>query len=112
MSTNQVNDANAVECARELARKTLAGELDPLLACREMAVLRTRLPSVPDSVMDTFVGVASEVDDLPLRSDRQHWAPAALNARDAEAADYRVRVKDVVLTAMKELVGAIEHPAL
>ena len=109
MSSNRVNDPNAVERARELARGTLAGELDPLLACRDLAALRTRLAGVPEGAMDTFIAVASEVDDLPIGSDRQYWAPAALSAKDAEAADYRTRVKDVVLAAMKELLDAVGH---
>jgi hypothetical protein len=111
MSPNGVNDANAVKRARDLANRTLAGELDLLVACREIADLRITLASVPESVMDIFVAVASEVDDLPIGTDRQYWAPAALEAKDVDAADYRARVKDVVLAAMKELVDALEHPA-
>jgi hypothetical protein len=110
MSPNELNDANAVKRVRELAKRTLAGELDLLVACREIADLRIVLGTVPESVMDIFVAVASEVDDLPIGSDRQSWAPAVLKAKDVEAGNYRARVKDVVLAAMKELVDALEHP--
>lgn len=86
---------------------TLSGELDPLQACRDMVALRVGLPNVPESVMDTFIAVASEVDDLPLGGERAEWSPDALKAKDAEAVDYRARVETVVRAAMKELVVAL-----
>jgi hypothetical protein len=103
-----MNDPGAVERAREIARRTFEGELDPLVACRDLATLRTGLLNVPKSTFDTFVALASEIDALPVGRDRQHWAPDALKTKDAEAADYRARVKDGVVAALKELVVALE----
>jgi hypothetical protein len=97
-----------VERARDIARRTLEGELDPLVACRDLAALRTGLLNVPESTFDTFVAVASEIDDIPVGRARQHWAPDALKTKDAEAADYRARVKGAVFAALKELVAALE----
>ncbi len=51
------------ERAKEIARRVLDYGYDPLLACRDLAEFRGRLPGVADEIMDTFVGVASEVDD-------------------------------------------------
>jgi hypothetical protein len=95
------------ERAKEIAIKVLAGGYDLLLACRELADLRGRLPSVADDVMDTFTGVASEVDDLPIGTEREHWAADALRSKDIEAADYRERVKDAVAKALQELLMAL-----
>lgn len=95
------------ERAKEIALKALDGDYDPLLACRDLADLRGRLPGVTDDVMNTFIGVASEVDDLPIGTEREHWAPEALRSKDIEAADYRERVKDAVAKALQELLAAL-----
>lgn len=102
-----VNDLLSTERAKEIARRTLDGDYDLLLACHELANLRERLPRVADDVMNTFVGVASEVNDLPIGAERKHWAAEALRSKDIEAADYRERVRDVVRDALQELLVAL-----
>lgn len=109
MNSRRVNDLNAVRTAREIAGATLAGELDLLQACRDMAALRTRLPAVPETAMDTFITVASEVDDLPLGNERGQWSRDELVAKDAEAADYRRRVKELVHAAMAEMITSFDR---
>src|SRR5690554_4133175 len=104
---NRGND-HAIELALGIARSTLAGEVDPLIACREIASMRSRLWGVPDGVMDVFIGVASEVDDLPLGIERDYWSQDSLRDRDVEASDYRSRVEDVVLSAMRYFVSFFE----
>lgn len=101
------NDPVAAKCATEIAHRALAGRYDPLLACRDLADLRKQLPRVTDAIMDRFVGVASEVDDLPIGVERKHWAPEALRAKDVEAADYRELVRHRVGTALQELLKAL-----
>lgn len=96
-----------MERAKEIARRVLGEGYDPLLACRDLAQLRQRLPEVADEIMDTFVGVASEVDDLPIGCEREHWAVAALKSKDAEAADYRERVRAVVEDSLRRLLMSL-----
>jgi hypothetical protein len=95
------------ERAKEVARRVLGDGYDPLLACRDLARLRGRLPGVADEIMDTFVGVASEVDDLPIGSEREHWAADALKSKDVEAADYRERVRTVVEESLRRLLASL-----
>lgn len=104
-----VNDPLPEERAQEIARRALDGDYDILLACRELASLRERLTCVADVVMNTFIGVASEVDDLPIGAEREHWAPEALKFKDIEAADYRARVRNVVEEALQELLMALRE---
>ncbi len=47
--------APPVERAKEIARRVLGEDYDPLLACRDLVKLRQRLPEVADEIMDTFV---------------------------------------------------------
>lgn len=96
-----------MERAKEIARRVLGEGYDPLLACRDLAQLRKRLPEVADEIMDTFVGVASEVDDLPIGCEREHWAVAALKSKDAEAADYREQVRAVVEDSLRQLLMSL-----
>ena len=84
-----VADDMAASIVKEIARKALQGDYDILLACRDIYDLRHRLPVVSDRVLDPIVGVASEVEDLPLGNERAHWAADALVPIDREAAIYR-----------------------
>jgi hypothetical protein len=101
------DSAAAAERAKDVARWVLSGAYDPLLACRDLAGLRAELPAVADEIIDTFVGVASEVDDLPIGSEREQWSAEALKAKDAEAADYRERVRGAVEEALRGLLAAL-----
>ena len=95
------------ERAKEIAHGVLCEGYDPLLACRDLALLRRLLPEVADEIMDTFVGVASELDVFPIGSEREHWAVAALESKDSEAADYRERVRAVVEDSLRRLLMAL-----
>ncbi len=103
----QVNDRFAIERAKRIARRTLESDYDPLLACRELASLRLRLPLVADKLMDTFVCVASEVDHLPLGAEREHWSAEALRSKDVESDDYRKRVQRKVREALQEILSTL-----
>lgn len=53
--------------------------------------------------MDAFVAVASETDDRPRGSARQHWEPDALSQKDHELATYEARTHEGMLGACREL---------
>ena len=101
------DESSLMERAKEIARRALSGERDSLLACRDLADLRGRLPGVSDQTMNIFVGVASEVDDLPIGAEREHWADEVLRSKDIAAADYRERVRATVEEALQELLMAL-----
>lgn len=101
------NDNDAFALAAGIAQRTLDGRYDLLLACRDLAALRLQLSNVPEDVMDTFVAVSSEVDALPIGDERQHWSPEALRKKDAQAENYRVRVREVVNEALQELLMSL-----
>lgn len=92
--------------ARQIAKRVLGGDYDPLLACRELADIREDLSAVADEVMNVFVAVASEVDDLPIGPERTQWATDSLRGKDLEAADYRARVRSEVAEALQRLLEA------
>lgn len=89
---------------KDIARRTLNGQYDHLLACREIARLSGDLPEVADEIMDTFTSVASEADDLPIGSERKYWAEEVLRLKDIEAEDYRQRIKSVVDESLTKLL--------
>jgi hypothetical protein len=103
-----MNEPYSTERAREIARRTLDGDYDLLLACRDLASLRPGIPCVADNLMDVFVGVASEIDGLPIGAERRHWAAEALKSKDARVVDYRERVRSGVMTALQKLLVALE----
>lgn len=90
--------------AENIARAVLAGKCDPLLACRDLFDLRASLELFPTTIMDTIAGVASEVDGLPIGSERSYWAPEALKVKDAEVETYRRRVRNIINKAMQGIL--------
>jgi hypothetical protein len=110
MTSDPVNESVASELAKEIARKTLYSNYDPLLACRDLASLRGRLLGVAEDLMTIFLGVASEIDDLPIGTEREHWAAATLTAKDVEAENYRGRVRDTVKEALQQLLSELGGP--
>lgn len=110
MTTEAINNLRFRERAGEVARRALSGEYDLLLACRDLASLRAHLKGVPEDVVDTFVGVASEVDDLPIGAERRNWSLDALKANDVEAKKYREQIRDVVTEALRQLLAALGKP--
>ena len=97
----------ATERARDIAKKVLARQYDPLLACRELIDPREQLPVMADEVMDVFRAVDSEVDGLPIGPERAHWNTESLRVNDLQAADYRERVRGQVADALRELLEVI-----
>lgn len=95
------------ERARDIAYRVLEGGYDLLAACRELAQLRPCLPEISDEIMDAFIGVASEVDDLPLGLERERWAAEKLSVVDDEAAIYRERVRPMIEESLQELLGSL-----
>ena len=107
------NGAPSTQRAREIALRALAGDYDLLLACRDLSNFGGQLPGVGNDLMDVFVGVASEIDDLPIGAERSRWSAEVLAAKDVEAGDYRLRVRQVVTEALRRLLvvlGAGDHP--
>ena len=107
MNDPTIDDRQPLSAARRIAEETLAGRYDLLLACRDLAALRRDLSFLPDRVMDVFVAVASETDELPIGIERRQWAVSALHGKDEEASSYRDRVSDAVAAALGEVLAAL-----
>jgi len=97
---------SALAHAKDIARRTLAGDYDPLLACRDIDDMRLDLGGIiPDSIMETFIEVASSVDEYPIGPERRHWAAEALREKDVWIGDLRARARDDVNEALKALLA-------
>ena len=95
---------NVAEIAADIARRVLSGAYDPLLACRDMAVLREELQGVSADTMDVFGAVSSEVDGLPIGAERAYWEKEALAEKDLEAARYREQVTSEIESSLQHLL--------
>lgn len=107
MTDEELNDLEPREQAAEIARKALRGEYDLLLACREITALRAGLSVVPRHVMDVFVAISSEIDDLPIGSESKHWNSEALQRKQSEADRYREETAETITLAMKRLLQSL-----
>lgn len=102
-----MDDPESVASAIEIADSALSDERDILVACQKLVSLRSNLSSISDEIFDTFEGVASEVDDLPLGGDRQYWNDKIFTIKDSEAEDYRKQVRSVVREALLRLLDSL-----
>jgi len=109
MTQDPMNDHFSKERAKEIARRTINGDYDLLLACRDLASMREQLSCIPEDMIDTFIAVASEVDALPIGAERKEWEAGALRVKDIEAENYRERVRGVVTEALHQLLAAIDN---
>jgi hypothetical protein len=98
---------DAIACARQIAKRVLDDQYDPLLACRDLVDIREQLLStVSAEVMDVFVAVESGVQDLPIGPGRAHWAEASLRVKDKQAANYREQVRNRIEGALRAFLKA------
>lgn len=89
-----------------VARKILSGQLGILEGSRSLAQLSGRLQERNDDLFAAVLAVESETDELPLGPERSNWSEEALSRKDADAEDYVIRVRDVVLQTCEKLVEA------
>ena len=100
--------SEAVKRARQIAKKVLAGEYDPLLACREIAMMKEDLMVVPADVMVGFGAIDSEVDGLPLGHERAYWDKEALREKDLGAARSREQARKGIEEDFRALLAATD----
>jgi hypothetical protein len=112
VTITEEDSSRARQKAVRVARRALLGEYDLLLACRELASLRADLAEVPIAVLDTFIAVASEIDDLPVGAERRNWSLDALRTSDLAASKYRDTVRPVVTSALHSLLESLGQSEL
>ena len=99
---------SAAEITR-IAQAMIAGELELIEGCRELAgyLSDAALRSDPDA--RTIIGVDSEADAFPIGAVRERWANEALAERDRERTEYMTRVTPIVLAACGALVAKLNR---
>ena len=96
--------SEALERAKQIANRVLAGQYDLLLACRDLTDLREDLTFVPSDAMDVFIAVSSELDGVPVGPERKYWSAEKLREHDPAIAKYREQVRDFVEGALRDLL--------
>lgn len=88
-----------------VAQAMLDGRVGLHAGCESIAGLRHQLPEpeANGNELNLFVGIASELDDCPVSSERQYWEPAALADKDRKRDEYLNRVKEDLLNACRAL---------
>src|SRR6266849_501318 len=81
-----------------LIRSMRVGAVGIAVGSTQIAPLVHRLdqPNLEDALL-SFIGVASEVDDLPIGRERDLWDRDALAVKDRQLADYESRIKEQIL---------------
>lgn len=95
----------------DVADDMLNGNTDLLEGCRMIVSQRSRLPEGNDGVFDVFVGVESELDDIPVGRARDIWTRESLALKDSQKEAYLARVADRLGDACKALRARYEGTA-
>ena len=91
-----------------VVRGVLSDRIPAVDGCNWIATLALRLHAPGENQFQFFEGVASELDDFPQGSARQHWEPEALVRKDRELAHYAESIHDKVLSACRELEPVLQ----
>src|SRR5688572_26248176 len=89
----------------DVADEMLNGKTDLLEGCRIIVSQRSRLPEINDDLFDVFVGVESELDDVPVGRTRDIWAHESLALEDSQKNPYLAKVADRLDDACKTLLA-------
>ncbi len=79
-----------------LVRGMLVESIDILEGSTLISSIARPLKTDPELTyfINTFIGISSEIDDLPTKSTRNLWSADALQIKDAERSYYRDQIKD------------------
>src|SRR3954462_8714372 len=88
MSLADSNSGTAEQNVAQVAQAILDGRISIIAGARQIRRFCGRHAGVDehDPDLNTFVGIDSETDDLPIGDIRQYWAPDALAQKDLEIA--------------------------
>ena len=91
----------------QIAQRVLDGSIGIIAGAREIHSLCSGHVGLDerDPDLNTFVGIDSETDDLPIGEVRKHWALDALAKKDLEIARYEAMYRDSALEAAARLVA-------
>lgn len=103
---NEVEGRTARKRVVHVAKAVMAGTADLLDACREIVSARAGLshPEIMDEDLLVFVGVESDLDDVPSGSARLLWEPQALAAKEQRSAEYLSRARPEIMRACVRLI--------
>jgi len=97
----------------EITNSARSGDIGLLLAACEINSILHELPELERRVREEdflfLTGVASECDGLPLGNERQYWAPASLQEKDAEAQAYELAIRGHLLTAFARIADDLKE---
>lgn len=95
-------------------QQAASGEIGLLLAVREINSALHELPELEKRIEEDdfvfFTAVASECDGLPLGSERQYWAPAALREKDTKIQAYEQAIREETLTVFARIADHLKEP--
>lgn len=96
-------------CMRAVATQLLAGTIGVIAVARELSQFRDGIEPEIGKLLDVFVGLDSETDDLPIGDQRAHWDPEALKQKDPEIAAAEARWRERALAAARQIVSLLSQ---
>jgi hypothetical protein len=103
---NSIDKDSSRLAALDAATAIVGGHLGVIEGCRRLSSLAHQL--VPDWRVDSdfvvFGAVASDTDELPIGTVRQHWAPVALAREDLEIESAESFYRKSVISACNNVI--------
>jgi hypothetical protein len=105
-------DQSEADSVVSMCKAAIAGQIDLLLVCRRIVASQFDIGDIPDSILDTFSCVASELDVVPDERAAKRWQADALKTRLAEKDAYLDVMKPILLRSLGELLRLLEEASV
>jgi hypothetical protein len=87
-----------------MARKILTGDTDLHGAIRSLVELSHSLDEEVQRIVVPLVGIASELDDVPIGESRKLWSPDALAVKDRQRDEYLSKSAATIMATCEALI--------
>jgi hypothetical protein len=109
--TQAWRDKRAGELVATVRRIVAGAPFLPSIAALERSLGQLDLTTTDDADARLLWGISSEVDHLPLGSERQHWDDTALAAKDLEITWYEAQFRLEGVALCERLIARFAHEA-
>lgn len=89
----------------QLCRSTIAGEIDPIVACRRMIRLINEVQQDENEIFFPIIAAESETDHYPIGRVREVCSADYLQRMDREKDEYLSVARDDILNACREIIA-------
>jgi hypothetical protein len=107
MSNQELNNETKAEIL-QTAVAIIDKKIDIIEGCRKLVGLSYKT-GISRELFYTFIGIASETEDIPSENERSQWSSEALLEKDNQKAKYISMIQIPVTEACREIIEVLSN---